>query len=413
MFLVTGVNVEEHDVIIVGGGPAGSACAVFLGREGYDILLIDKANFPREKICGGAISGKSLTVLKELGLPTEVEKISHAKVYGLTFSSPNGRVLKIPMKDPQNNYGYVSKRVDFDNVLFQNAKKYVKTMEHFQVTDIIREGDKVVGVKGTDLKTNKPYEFRSKVVVGADGATSIVAQKLGLADVDEAHHCIALRAYYEGVKGMDNTIELHFTESLLPGYFWIFPAGPDGFANVGLGMLTKDIKKKKINLKEVMFKEIEQNPLFKERFADAKLVSEVSGWTLPLASKMKKMAGNGWVLIGDAASLIDPFSGEGIGNGMTSGKIAFRTISKALRVGNTTEEILREYEMELKREIKEEVGISYTLQRLGKFKFLLNLVIDKASRNKELQEQISGMLMNEEAKKSFVSPLFYLKVLLS
>ena len=404
---------EEFDVIVVGGGPAGSTCATFLGREGYKVLLLDKAKFPRDKTCGDAISGKSLSVLKELGLPAEVEKVMHAKVYGVTFSSPNSRVLKIPMKNPETSYGYVSPREVFDNVLFQNEKKYAKTMEQFQVTDLIKEGEKIVGIKGMDLVKKTPYEFRSKVVVGADGATSVVAQKLGLFEMDDEHHCVALRAYYEGVDGMDNTIELHFTENLIPGYFWIFPAGHDGYANVGLGMLTKDVKKRKINLKEVMFKEIEQNPLFKDRFKNAKLVSEVKGWNLPLASKMRKMAGDGWILIGDAASLIDPFSGEGIGNAMTSGKIGFRTISKALRLSNTSSQVLSEYEAELKKEIKDEVAMSYKLQQLGQHKFLLNLVIDKASRNKELQDQISGMLVNEEAKKGFMSPLFYLRLLFS
>jgi len=405
--------VEEFDVIVVGGGPGGSTCAAFLGREGHKVLLVDKAHFPREKTCGDAISGKSLTVLKELGLPPEVEKVAHAKIYGLTFSSPNNTILKIPMKDPERNYGYVVRRELFDNVLFRNAKKYVKTLEQFQVTDLIKEGDKLVGVKGIDLLTNTQKEIRAKIIVGADGATSVVAQKLGLFDVDESHHCVALRAYYEGVEGMDNTIELHFTEGIVPGYFWIFPAGHKGFANVGIGMLTKDMKKRKVNLKETMFKEIAENPLFKERFAKARLASEIKGWNLPLASKMRKMAGNGWVLLGDAASLIDPFSGEGMGNAMISAKIAFRTISKAIRLNDVSEKILKEYETELRKELKDEVGMSYNLQRLGKYKFLLNFVIGKAAKNKEVRDQISGMLINEEAKKGFVSPLFYVKLLFS
>lgn len=210
---------------------------------------------------------------------------------------------------------------------------------------------------------------------------------------------------------MKEMIEIHFTKTVLPGYLWIFPY-EDGTANVGVGMLTKDIKKHKINLKELMEREIHENPIFKERFANAKLITEIKGWNLPLGSKIRKhVAGDGWVLLGDAASLIDPFSGEGMGNAMTSAKIAFRTISRALRLGAYSEKILHEYEEELKRELKDEMAMSYNLQRLGKHQFMLNFVIGKAMKNAEMRDRISTMVINEEAKKGFVSPLFYLKLL--
>jgi len=250
-------------------------------------------------------------------------------------------------------------------------------------------------------------------VVGADGAMSTIAQKLGMFEVDPNHHCLAVRGYYDGVTGMKDVIELHFTKTAIPGYFWIFPY-EDGTANVGLGMLTKDVKSKNVNLKELMEKEITQNPSFKERFQNARLISEIKGWSLPLGSKIRKhIAGKGWLLLGDTASLIDPFSGEGMGNAMTSGKIAFRTISRALRLGAYSEKILGEYEQEIHNELKKELEMSYMLQRLGKNEFLLNLVIDKAARNPEIRKELTTMIVSEEAKKSFSSPMFYLKLLFS
>ncbi|VVB73564.1 Digeranylgeranylglycerophospholipid reductase [uncultured archaeon] len=400
---------NEYDVIIVGAGPAGSSCAMFLGREGNKVLLIDKAKFPRDKTCGDACSGKSVSVLRELGLLDEIETSAHGKIFGVIFSSPNGTVLEVPGKEAKAS-GFVCRREVLDNIIFKGAKKYVNTLEEFTVTDLLREGNQVVGVTGID-KSGKQQQFRAKIVAGADGAASVVAQKVGMFELDGAHHCTAVRGYYDGVTGMKEMIEIHFTKTVLPGYLWIFPY-EDGTANVGVGMLTKDIKKYKINLKELMEKEIHENPIFKERFANAKPITDVKGWNLPLGSKIRKhIAGDGWVLLGDAASLIDPFSGEGMGNAMTSAKIAFRTISRSLRLGSYSEKILHEYEEELKRELKDEMAMSYNLQRLGKHQFMLNFVIGKAVKNAEMRDMISTMVVNEEAKKGFVSPLFYLKLL--
>lgn len=402
---------NEYDVIIVGAGPAGSSCAMFLGREGNKVLLIDKAKFPRDKTCGDACSGKSVGVLRELGLLPEIEKAAHGKIYGVIFSSPNGTILEVPVGEGKAG-GFVCRREILDNILFKAAKKYasVNTLEEFTVTDLIKEGNQVVGVIGID-KNGKQQQLRAKIVVGADGASSVIAQKVGVFELDEAHHCTAIRGYYDGVTGMKEMIEIHFTKTMLPGYLWIFPY-EDGTANVGVGMLTQDIKKYRINLKELMEKEIHENPIFKDRFANAKPITEVKGWNLPLGSKIRKhIAGDGWILLGDAASLIDPFSGEGMGNAMTSGKVAFRTISRAIRLGVYDEKVLHEYEAELRRELKDEMNMSYNLQRLGKHQFLLNFVIGKAVKSAEMRNQISTMIINEEAKKGFVSPLFYLKLL--
>jgi len=162
-----------------------------------------------------------------------------------------------------------------------------------------------------------------------------------------------------------------------------------------------------------MFDAIGSNPLFKDRFANAKLASEVKSWILPLGSKRMKVYGNGYLLVGDAASLIDPFSGEGIGNGLTSGKIAAQVISDALQKNDFTENTLQAYQKALFGELGRSLDTSYKLQMLGRNTFLLNWVIDKAARSPKVQEYISAALINPEKQEQFYSPLFYLKLLLS
>lgn len=402
----------DFDVVIVGGGPAGSTAAAFCGKNGLKTLLLEKATFPRDKTCGDAISGKSLGVLKELGLTNIVEENPHGVVNGVLFSSPDGTTIDIPFKSKgKANPGYCCRRLVYDNLLFQNAKKHASTEEGFTVTDVIVENGTVRGVKGVDAN-KKEKEYRARIVIGADGVNSVVAKKMGLDKIDERHHCMALRAYYKGVKGMNNNIELHFINSIIPGYFWIFPLD-DCLANVGVGMVTSDMKKNKVDLKKSMLEAIEKDPLFKERFAGAQRVTDIKGWMLPFGSKKKKCYGNGFLLAGDAASLVDPFTGEGIGNAMTSGKISAEWAKKAIDAGNFTEKFLSGYSKELWDTIGSELKTSYYLQKAGKITPLLNFVIKKASRSEKVRETISGMLGNEKAKKEFVSPLFYLKLLLS
>ncbi|MBI4360401.1 geranylgeranyl reductase family protein [Candidatus Micrarchaeota archaeon] len=406
--------VESFDVIVVGGGPGGSACATFLGKAGKKVLLLEKARFPRDKTCGDAISGKSMRVLRELGLTMEIERNPHAVIRGVIFSSPNGKTVHIPFpqKPDQSAPGYCCRREVFDNIVFQNAKKFADVREKIMVTDVIRENGFVVGVNAKDLDGKKDVEFRAKVVVGADGSQSVMANKLGLLDTPDEHHCTALRIYYQNVRDLTDSIELHFVDSVMPGYFWIFPL-ENGLANVGIGMITKDMKEHKTNLKQVTFDAIANDPLFKKRFQGAQAVGPVMGWTLPFGSHHRKCFGNGFVLVGDAASLIDPFTGEGIGNAMTSGWIASQVIADGLKQNDVSESFLRQYDEKLWSEIGAELDTSYKLQRVGRFKPLLNFVVGKAAKSPKVRETISSMLGSEQAKKEFTGPLFYLKLMLS
>jgi geranylgeranyl reductase family protein len=403
-----------YDVIIVGGGPGGSTCATVLGKKGKKVLILEKEKFPRDKTCGDAISGKSMGVLRDLGLHTEVENSDHGVVTGLTFSSPKSEIVKIKFKNKDGGLdkSYTCRRMVYDNILFNNAKKHATAMEGMEATSLIVENGKVVGVKAKG-KDAVEQEFRAKLVVGADGSSSITCKHVGDHDIDPNHTCIAYRAYYTGITGIDDTIEIHFEKSIMPGYFWIFPL-ENGIANVGIGMVMKDMKDKNLNLQKSMEDIIAKNPLFKERFANAKLVSPIKAWRLPFGSKRRKGCADGIMLIGDALGLVDPFSGEGIGNAMLSGKLAAEAADAAIAANDTSQAFLsRNYEEKLWEIVGGELSNSYNMQRAGKYEWLLNFVISKAAKSEKAREAISGTLSNEEAKKGYASPLFYLKLLLS
>lgn len=402
------------DVIIVGAGPAGTTAALYAHRLGLNCILLDKAVFPRDKICGDALSGKSVRIMRELNLLDEVEKLDGSGINRITFGSPSNQQFDIHLqgkkKKDQITKGFVIPREIFDNYMFEKADAVTETRQGFSVKDLIIENDHVIGVIGK-TKNGDEEEIRAPIVMGCDGSNSIVARKLGLYEMNMENTSVAVRCYYEGVKGLTDQIELHYVKEVNPGYFWLFPAG-EGRANIGIGLSKSYMKKEKRTLRQIM-DEVTQTEYFKERFSDAKQLERPIGWNLPLGSIHRKNHGNGFMLLGDAAGLIDPFTGEGIGNAMVSGQYAMEVASKCKKTGNFTERALAEYDVLLWEEVGKELRTSTKLQSLAQSKFLLNFVINRASRNEEVQNIISGMLSHEIPKEELSSPSFYFKILFS
>jgi len=408
------VKNDIYDLIIIGAGPAGSAAALYAKKYGLKTLLLEKSSYPKDKICGDAISGKSMGVLSDLGLLEDVQKLPGSIIDSFGFGSPNGKMIEIPIGDKKRREqpkGLVIQRKIFDEFLFNKAKQAAsKTIEAFTVFDIIVENETVCGVIGKDKMSDKEIRFYGKIIIGADGFQSIIGRKTGIYLHDPKHWVVALRQYYKDVKSKSGVIEIHFVDEIIPGYFWIFPMN-DGIVNVGIGMLHEAIKKNNINLKEAMDLIIKKNPLFRDRFTDAQPMEEPKGWNLPVASIRRKITGNGFMLLGDAAGLIDPFSGEGIGNALFSAKIAIEQAVSAIKSGNFSDKNLMMYEENLWNKVGGELRLSSKLQKLGHNKFLLNLVINKAYKNPEINKLLTDIITGKLPKTKLINPLFYLKIL--
>ena len=406
------------DVLIAGAGPGGATTSIFLAKEKINHIIIDKAVFPRDKICGDAFSGKSVGILKRITSDWQGYFIKDKKKAvistGIQFISPGNTSLNIPFllkpASKQNPAGFVSRRLDFDNTLVGLINpQFAILLTDTELVDI----EQTAG--GLLVKIQQHGEHKiifTKIIVGAEGRNSIVAKKMAQHTMEPAHYSAGIRAYYKNVSGLhsQNYIELHFLKELQPGYLWIFPL-PNGDANVGVGMLSKSISLKKVNLKQLMLDAIKTHPNLKDRFVNAVAEGAIEGWGLPLGSKKRKLSGNRFLLTGDAASLIDPFTGEGIGNAMVSGLVAARVITKAVAVNDFTEIFLAQYDEELYKKLWAELKLSHYLQILSSKPRLFNFVINKASRSKELRETISCMFENVDIRKKFTNPFFYLKIL--
>ena len=403
-----------YDLIIVGAGPAGTTAALYAERNNLNCIVVDKATFPRDKICGDALSGKSVRIFDELNLTKEIEQLEGSEINRITFGGPNHKHFDVHLKgNKRNNYitkGFVIPRKIFDYFLFKKAKEVTEILEGFKVKDLIYKNGKPVGIKGVNRKGDEQI-IEAPIILGCDGAHSIISRKLDAYKKDMEHTAVAIRCYYEGVEGLSNQIELHYIKEVKPGYFWLFPAGGNK-ANIGIGLSKNDAKKEDRTLTNIM-EDVTQSQYFKGRFSNAKPLEKPKGWNLPMGSIHRKNYGDGYMLLGDAAGLVDPFTGEGIGNAMVAAKYAISTAKKAIDKGDYSKNVLSEYDQLLWGEIGKELRTSTKLQSLSRSSFLLNFVINRASRNQEVQDIISGMLSKEIPKDELSSPLFYFKILFS
>jgi geranylgeranyl reductase family protein len=406
----------ETDVLIIGAGPAGSAAALFLAKQGIASVIVDKEKFPRDKICGDALSGKVVEVLKKL----DSQLISDLKVdksflgsWGVNFIAPSGEVLRIPFRTKKEQLaapGFISRRMDFDNWLIDKIKSNsaIQLYEETEIRNYQREGNVIVA------ESEKGKIFKAKVVIACDGAYSSFAKDMAGIRTEAAHNCFGLRAYYKGVKGLDtqNFIELHFLKEVLPGYFWIFPL-PDGYANVGIGMRSDKMHRKGVNLKRSLQTILENTEVIRERFATAERIGDIKQFGLPLGSKKRELSGDNYMLCGDAAQLIDPFTGEGIGNAMLSGIFAARQVERCLAEKNFTGAFMKQYDEELYKRLWSELLLSYRLQQLVNFPSLFNFIVRKGNSNAMLSDTISCMFEDLDMRARLKSPMFYFNLLFS
>lgn len=404
------------DVCIVGAGPGGAGAALKLSYLGIPSLVIDKANFPRDKVCGDAISGKIPMLLERLD-PKMLKRFqamaTNVDVWGLRFIPPNGRVLNLPFKLNYNKAqedapGYVMRRTDFDNFLIEEVRQRsnIDLRENIEITTYLRTED------GWQLEDKSgKITIHCKALLIADGANSYFSRHIAGHKKDNAHYAAALRAYYTGVTGFheDNYIELHFLPELNPGYFWIFPL-PDGRANVGLGVRSDYVQKRRLNLKQLLQQAIQIHPEIAKRFKDAQLEGKVVGYGLPLGSKRRSLSGDHYMLLGDAGHLIDPLTGEGIGSAFYSGFIAAEQVQQCLATGRFDAAYLKAYDNRIDRVLRVEMRLSYQLQRLVRIKWLTNLVTGIIANNPKTIEILCHMHADFDLRKQLIKPLFWLRM---
>lgn len=378
----------EWDLIIVGAGPAGTAAALETLGKNYKVALMDKAVFPRDKICGDALSPDVVQQFSRIR-PSLAERFaaleSKQEINGLRTIAPNKRQLDIKLNAPEKQRGYVVSRIDLDALMMEEVKSHPE-IQVFEATEII--AITYVG-QFLRLETDKGF-FTTRLLIGADGNHSIVAKLLGgRHSIDRRHHCAAMRQYYENVDWPEGRsfIELHFMDEILPGYLWVFPMA-NNRANVGIGMLSSDVSEKKVNLKKVLEKQLATHPELAPRFANARPLESAKGFGIPIGSRKYSLSGKNYLLAGDAARIVDPLSGEGIGNALRSGRFAGKQALAALEAKRYDADFLKAYDKKLYSMIGDELRMSRFLQKSFRRKGTLNFFLNLATTSNRFRNLI-------------------------
>ncbi|MBK7384002.1 MAG: NAD(P)/FAD-dependent oxidoreductase [Flavobacteriales bacterium] len=403
------------DICIIGGGPGGCSAAMQLAKHNASVVVLEKAVFPRDKVCGDALSGKVMRTLERLDPELAATVKADARSmpsWGVTFIAPGGKSLRVPFSRNTGlgeAPGAILPRLDFDNLLFQRIKTLsgVNVLEGVGARSFQRNDD------GWTITTIDDRSINSRILIDASGANSQFARHHAKLAMEPRHHAAGVRAYYSGVKDLDpmGFIELIFLKDLLPGYLWVFPL-PDGRANVGLGLRSDVVKKRRADLKQLMTSLLAEHPQLKERFACATLEGPIQGMGLPLASKKRALSGDGYLLVGDAGHLIDPFTGEGISHAMISGVHAADVAVDALTAQDTSAKFLRTYDERVWKRLGKEVMISTRLQSLANKPWLFDLVVDRANSNPALADTISSMFTDMNMRERLKKPGFYMDLML-
>lgn len=362
----------EADVIVVGAGPGGSTAAHQLAQAGLDVLLLEKTEFPREKVCGDGLTPRAVKQLVTMGIDvSESNGWLHNK--GLRIMG-GGHQLQLhwPELSSFPDYGLVRPRADFDQLLANQAVKAgAHLRERTNVSGPVLDDrtGRLVGVTAKPVdergrQAGDEVTYKAKLVIAADGNSTRLSLAMGLRKRDDRPMGVAVRTYYKNPNSHDDWLEswleLWDGDNLMPGYGWIFGMG-DGTSNVGLGVLNTSKSFGNVDYKEVLRKWLAQLP--PERgFIEENMTTQIRGAALPMGFNRQPHYTRGMLLVGDAGGMVNPFNGEGIAYAMESASLAAEVCAQALARDTAAqrEQALMDYP----RILKQNYGGYYTLGRL-------------------------------------------------
>jgi menaquinone-9 beta-reductase len=356
---------DSADVIVVGAGPAGSSVACHLAAAGVDVLVLEKALFPREKVCGDGLTPRGVKALTAMGVPM-AERDGWLRNRGLRIIGGGGRIeLDWPELSEYPGYGLVRTRRDLDETLARHAQKAgARLLEGVAVTGpVLDDAGRITGVTARPAGAGAERKLAARVVVAADGNSSRLAVAMGLRRRADRPIGVAVRAYYTSPRHDDDYLEawldLWDGHRLLPGYGWVFGMG-DGTSNVGLGLLNTSAAFGDTDYRALLRRWLAAMPA-EWGLAEENRTGPVRGAALPMGFNRTPHYARGLLLAGDAAGLVNPFNGEGIGYALESGEIAARVITQALArpTAGAAERVLQTYPQAL----RDAWGGYYTLGR--------------------------------------------------
>jgi geranylgeranyl reductase family protein len=394
----TPAQTRHCDVLVVGGGPSGSACAYWLASAGHDVVMVERKRYPREKTCGDGLTPRSVKQLEDMGLGDELAGAGHR--YSGLRSHGFGRTLELtwPQHPSLPGYGYVITRKDLDAMVAERATKAGATVwDGSEATGPIVEGGLVrgAGVKVKGKTGDTHTSVRARYTVVADGANSRFGRDLGTTRNRAYPLGMAIRGYWTSPRHdepwIDSWLDIRDKAgNVLPGYGWIFPVG-DGRINVGIGLLSTFNQWKAVNTTHLLQSFSEYAPPSWDIRPET-ACGPPTGGRLPMGMSVGPHAGPTWLVVGDAGGTINPFNGEGIAYAYESGRMAAEAVTLALVSGDGM--ALQTYE----KQLQENYALYYKVARafvkvIGRPEIMRTLVTT-GMRSRSLMEWVLRIMAN-------------------
>ena len=393
---------DPFDVVIVGAGPSGSACAYWLAQAGWSVCLIEKKTFPREKTCGDGLTPRSVHQIIEMGLEDEVARHGH-RYNGLrSFGFGASLEMNWPEHPTFPNYGYTITRFNLDGLVAEHAVAHGATLlTGVEALDLLDPIDAPGGLKGAagvvvkDKATGDTAEIRGRYLVVGDGQNSRIGRALGVTRNRDWPLGMALRGYYTSDRHDEPWIESHLDirdtkGDVVPGYGWIFPLG-DGRVNVGVGLLSTGGAWKGVNTTKLQEYFVAQKAQA-WGLSESTCLGPATGGRLPMGLALGPHAGPNTLVVGDAAGTVNPFNGEGIAYGYESGRLAAGVLGEALSRDDASQLAL--YEERLESAYGDYYKVARAFVRLISEPKILSVCVGAGLRIKPLMNELLAIMAN-------------------